>query len=74
MYLSGEWLCVDLRMGTKRHLLKDIGLHDRNLLINLNTTRPIQSFNNSKNLHFDNLQHIHTRSENYEESGYGHDF
>ena len=31
------------------------------------------SFNNSKNLHFGIEKDIHTSSENYKESGYGHD-
>ena len=75
------WFGVTILGDTKKTCLKKIiGLCAQNILqcdINsrLNSQhnwrdRPIQPFNEHKNLHFDNKQDIHTIPLKYEECGY----
>ena len=51
----------------------EIGLHAQNTITQYSTylREPIWPFCEHENLCFDNEQHIHTNSENDEESGYG---
>ena len=81
LYLSGDCLCVDLRVNTEKatcvykrldYVLKFVNRSKLNSQHNWG--KPIWPFNEHKNLHFDNEYNIHIRSIKYEENGCRHDF